>query len=361
MRRVLAVLLTATLVLAGCGTSSQPGSSSSTSSSSQETQQAGAGSNQEGQQAGSSEQQTSEPSGPIQIGLTQIVEHPALDATRQGIIDGLAEAGYVDGQNIKIEFQSAQGEPTVAQQIAEKFVADRKDLIIAIATRSAQAVVQATKNNPIPVVFSAVTDPVSAGLVSDLQKPGGHVTGTSDLVPVKVQMELFDRLGIQVKNLGVIYNAGEANSVALVEDIRDAADELGFTIVEAMVANAAEVQQAAQSLVGRVDGLYLITDNTLAQGVAAVIDIALGRKIPAISSVESYVEQGALATLGLNYYLHGKLTAQTVVEVLEGKNPGDVPVRYNEDLALMINTKTAEALGLDIPATVLAEAQKVGE
>nr|WP_245301930.1 ABC transporter substrate-binding protein [Symbiobacterium terraclitae] len=340
------------LVLAGCGGgSSQPqGSGSSSGSASNSTQGS--------QQTGSGQQNTA---GPIQIGLTQIVEHPALDATRQGIIDGLAEAGYVDGQQIKIEFQSAQGEPTIAQQIAEKFVADKKDLIIAIATPSAQAAVQATKSNPIPVIFSAITDPVGAGLVADLQKPGGHVTGASDLVPVKVQMELFQRLGIDVANLGVIYNAGEANSVALMNDIRAAAGELGLSVVEAMVANAAEVQQAAQSLVGRVDGLYLITDNTLAQGVASVIEIANSRKIPAISSVESYVEQGALATLGLNYYLHGKLTAEIIVDVLEGRNPGDLPVRYNEDLTLMVNTKTAEILGLDIPAAVLEEAQKVGE
>lgn len=352
MRRVLAVLLTAMLVLAGCGGgSSQPqGSGSSSGSASNSTQGS--------QQTGSGQQNTA---GPIQIGLTQIVEHPALDATRQGIIVGLAEAGYVDGQQIKIEFQSAQGEPTIAQQIAEKFVADKKDLIIAIATPSAQAAVQATKSNPIPVIFSAITDPVGAGLVADLQKPGGHVTGASDLVPVKVQMELFQRLGIDVANLGVIYNAGEANSVALMNDIRAAAGELGLSVVEAMVANAAEVQQAAQSLVGRVDGLYLITDNTLAQGVASVIEIANSRKIPAISSVESYVEQGALATLGLNYYLHGKLTAEIIVDVLEGKNPGDLPVRYNEDLTLMVNTKTAETLGLDIPAAVLEAAQKVGE
>nr|PZN73639.1 MAG: sugar ABC transporter substrate-binding protein [Bacillota bacterium] len=337
MRRVVAACLTAALLLAGCGgTAAQPEGGRGPESG------AGAG------------------VGPNRVGLTQIVEHPALDATRQGIIDGLREAGYEDGKQIAIDFQSAQGEQPVAQQIAEKFVADKKDLIIAIATPSAQAVVQATRNNPIPVVFSAVTDPVSAGLVSDLQRPGGHVTGTSDLVPVKIQMELFDRLGLDVTNVGVIYNAGEANSVALMKDIRVAAEELGLNVVEATVANAAEVQQAAQSLVGRVDGLYLITDNTLAQGVQAVIDVANAHKIPAISSVDSYVEQGALATIGLDYYLHGKLTAEVVVEILQGKNPGDLPVRYNEDLSLIINTKAVELLGIEVPADVLKDAKTIG-
>lgn len=337
MRRVLLACLAAALVLAGCGGSaSQP-------------------------QGTSGSDPSSGSDGRVRIGLTQIVEHPALDATRQGIIDGLRDAGYEDGKQIEIDFQSAQGEQPVAQQIAEKFVADKKDLIIAIATPSAQAVVQATRSNPIPVVFSAVTDPLSAGLVSDLQKPGGHVTGTSDLVPVKIQMELFDRLGLNVTNVGVIYNAGEANSVALMKDIKVAAEELGLNIVEATVANATEVQQAAQSLVGRVDGFYLITDNTLAQGVQAVIDIANTHKIPAISSVDSYVEQGALATFGLDYYLHGRLTAEVVAEILQGKDPGDLPVRYNEDLSLIINTRAVETLGLDIPAAVLEEARKVGE
>ena len=357
MRRICAVLLTVALVLAGCGGStSQPqGSSSSASNSS-----ASGGSTSTSSTSGGSETSSGTEARLIEIGLTQIVEHPALDATRQGIIDGLKEAGYEDGKQIRIDFQSAQGEQPVAQQIAEKFVADKKDVIVAIATPSAQAVVQATKNNPIPVVFSAVTDPLSAGLVSDLQKPGGHITGTSDLVPVKIQMELFDRLGLDVSNVGIIYNAGEANSVALMKDIKVAAEELGLNIVEATVANATEVQQAAQSLVGRVDGLYLITDNTLAQGVAAVIDIANSNKIPAISSVDSYVEQGALATIGLDYYLHGRLTAQVVVDILQGKNPSDLPVRYNEDLSLIINTKTVELLGIDVPAAVLEEAQKIG-
>lgn len=295
----------------------------------------------------------------LSIGITQIVEHPSLDTVRAGIIAGLEEEGFREGIEIEIDFHSAQGEQPIAQQIAQKFVMDRKDLIIALSTPSAQAAAQATQE--IPIIFGTVTDPVGAGLVESWERPGGNVTGTSDLTPVREQLSLFERLGTGVRRVGVIYNAGESNSVTTVALTKEAAAELGLEIVEATVANASEVQQAAQSLVGRVDGLYLITDNTLAQGVMAVIDVANSNKIPAISSVDSYVNQGALATFGLDYYRHGLLTAEVVVDILEGKNPGDLPVRYNEDLSLIINTKTVETLGLDIPAAVLEEAQKIGD
>lgn len=293
----------------------------------------------------------------LQIGLTQIVEHPALDATRQGIIDGLKAGGFEEGKQIKIDFQSAQGEPTNAQQIAQKFATDKKDLIIAIATPSAQAAVKNAKN--IPVIFSAVTDPVSAELVKSMEKPGGTVTGASDALPVKDQLALFAKLGTKVAKVGLIYNAGEANSVSTVNQTKEAAKALGLTLVEATVANAAEVQQAAQSLIGRVDGFYLITDNTLAQGVQSVITLANQKKLPTISAVDSYVDQGALATLGLDYYEHGKQTGLMAAEVLKGKKPADMPVQIGKDFPLTINTKTAKAIDLTIPADLLKAAKQV--
>lgn len=293
----------------------------------------------------------------LKVGITQIVEHPSLDLTRQGIIDALKEAGFEDGKQIKIDFQSAQGEMPVAQQIAQKFVSDKKDLIIAIATPNAQAAVQQTKD--IPIIFSAVTDPVGAQLVTSLEKPGANVTGTSDLTPAKEQLALFQQFGTQVKKVGVIYNPGEANSVFTVNQTKDAAKELGMTVVEATVTNSNEVQMAAQSLVGRAEGLYLITDNTLAQGVQSVIEIANAKKIPTVSAVKAYVEQGALATLGMDYYQLGKQTGAMAADVLKGKKAGDIPVLVGKDFTLVVNTKTAATIGLTLKEDLLAKAEKV--
>lgn len=293
----------------------------------------------------------------FQVGLTQIVEHPSLDTVRKGILAGLKDAGFEDGKQLKVDFQSAQGEMPIAQQIAQKFTADKKDIIIALATPSALAAAQATKD--IPVIFGTVTDPVGAKLVTSFEKPGGNVTGTSDMTPVKEQLKLFKDLGTQVKNVGIIYNPGEANSVFTVNQAKQAAAELGLTIVEGTVSSANEVQQAAQSLVGRVDAFYLITDNTLAQGVASVISLANSKKLPTVSVEKSYVDQGALATLGFDYYELGKQTGALAAEVLKGKQPADLPVQTSKDLKLTINTKAAAALGLTVPADLLSKAEKI--
>ncbi len=293
------------------------------------------------------------------VGLTQIVEHPSLDTVRKGILDALKEAGFEDGKNLKVEFQSAQGEMPVAQQIAQKFAADKKDIIIALATPSAQAAAQATKE--IPVIFGTVTDPVSAGLVASFEKPGGNVTGTSDMTPVKDQLALFGQLGLakKVEKVGMIYNTGEANSVFTVNQAKAAAKDLGLTIVEATATNASEVQQAAQSLVGRVDGLYLITDNTLAQGVQSVLALAAEKKIPTVSVERSYVEQGALITAGFDYYKLGKQTGAMAADVLKGKKPADMPVQTSKELTVSVNTKTMNALGVKVPDAIMAKAEKI--
>ena len=291
------------------------------------------------------------------VGLTQIVEHPSLDTVRKGILDGLKEAGFEDGKNLKVDFQSAQGEMPIAQQIAQKFTADKDDIIIALATPSAQAAAQATKE--IPIVFGTVTDPVGAGLVASFEKPGANVTGTSDMTPVKDQLALFQQLGTKVQKVGIIYNPGEANSVFTVNQAKEAAKALNLTIVEGTVSNANEVQQTAQSLVGRVDGFYLITDNTLAQGVQSVIALANEKKLPTVSVERSYVDQGALATAGFDYYKLGKQTGALAAEVLKGKKPAELPVQTSKELQLIVNTKAAGAIGLTVPADLLAKAEKV--
>lgn len=293
----------------------------------------------------------------IQIGITQIVEHPALDACRKGIIDKLKELGYEEGKNVKYDIQIAQGNIATANQIAKKFVGDKKDLIVAIATPSAQAVANLTKN--IPIVISAITDPVGAKLVKSLEKPGGNITGTTDMSPVKEQIALFDKLNIPVKRLGVIYNSGEANSRTLVNILKTVAKQRGIMVVEATVTNSNGVLMAAKSLVGKVDGIYIPTDNTVVSALESVLQVSFDNKIPVITGDTDSVVRGALASLGMDYYKLGLQTGVIVSKILKGEKPANIPVETLKDLDLFINESTAHKLGIKIDPELLKSAKKV--
>ncbi|ADR18371.1 ABC transporter substrate-binding protein [Calditerrivibrio nitroreducens] len=293
----------------------------------------------------------------IQIGITQIVEHPALDACRKGVIDKLKELGYEEGKNVKFDIQIAQGNIATANQIAKKFVGDKKDLIVAIATPSAQAVANLTKN--IPIVISAITDPVGAKLVKSLEKPGGNITGTTDMSPVKEQIALFDKLNISVKRLGVIYNSGEANSRTLVNILKAVAKQRGIMVVEATVTNSSGVLMAAKSLVGKVDGIYIPTDNTVVSALESVIQVSFDNKIPVITGDTDSVVRGALASLGMDYYKLGLQTGVIVSRILKGEKPANIPVETLKDLDLFINESTAQKLGIKIDPELLKSAKKV--
>jgi len=293
----------------------------------------------------------------IQIGITQIVEHPALDACRKGVIDKLKELGYEEGKNVKYDIQIAQGNIATANQIAKKFVGDKKDLIVAIATPSAQAVANLTKN--IPIVISAITDPVGAKLVKSLEKPGGNITGTTDMSPVKEQIALFDKLNISVKRLGVIYNSGEANSRTLVNILKTVAKQRGIMVVEATVTNSNGVLMAAKSLVGKVDGIYIPTDNTVVSALESVLQVSFDNKIPVITGDTDSVVRGALASLGMDYYKLGLQTGVIVSKILKGEKPANIPVETLKDLDLFINESTAHKLGIKIDPELLKSAKKV--
>ncbi len=283
--------------------------------------------------------------GKIRIGIMQIVDHPALNAVRQGFIDAMKEVyGYVEGENIEYDVQSAQGDIATANTIARKFVTEKVDLILSIATPTSQAAVNATKD--IPIVFSAVTDPVSAGLVKDLEHPGGNVTGISDMTPVARQIALITFLFPEAKRVGTLYNAGEVNSVVTNELAKKACAELGLELIEATVASTADVAMAAQSLVGKVDAIYVSTDNTVVSALDAVGSVCLSNKIPLILADPTTVGKGALCALGFDYYLHGRQTADIVARILKGENPGDIPVEFAKKLSLLVNSKTVEVLGL---------------
>jgi len=282
----------------------------------------------------------------IKIGIVQIIDHPALNNVRDGVIDALLEVyGYIPGENIEYDIQSAQGDMPTANTIAQKFVSEKVDLIVSIATPASQAAVNATRE--IPVVFSAVTDPVSAGLVSSLEKPGGNVTGVSDMVPVDRQMYLIKFLFPDAKKVGNLYNAGEVNSVVTNDMAKEACAELGMEILEATVATTADVSMAARSLVGKVDAIYVATDNTVISALDTVAKVCEDNKIPLFLADPTTVSQGALLALGFDYYLHGRQTADLVARILQGESPGEIPVEFARKLKLLFNPRTVEVLGLD--------------
>ena len=287
------------------------------------------------------------------VAITQIVEHPALDACRKGVEDELKAQGI----EVTWTYESAQGNPGTAAQIARKFVGQAPDAIVAISTPSAQTVVAATKD--IPVIFTAVTDPVGAKLVGDPKKPGGNVTGMSDLSPIAKHLDLIARITPKAKKIGVISNPGEANSVTLVGLLKEHAPARGMTIVEAAAPRSNDVLAAARSLVGKVDAIYVPTDNTVVSALEGVIKTGMENKLPVYAGDTDSVPRGAIAALGFNYYDVGRQTGTILARVLKGEKPGDIAVQGVEKTELAVNPKSAEAMGVTIPADVIAEAKTV--
>lgn len=293
------------------------------------------------------------------VSVTAIVEHPALDAVRDGVRDGLEEAGYKAGDNLEFTYESAQGNPATAAQIAREFVGNSPDVIVPISTPSAQAAAAATRD--IPIVFSAVTDPVAAGLVASNEAPGGNVTGVSDLSPIAEHVALVKEVAPEAEAVGFIYNPGEANSVVLLEYFREAAEKEGLSVVEAAANKSADVQAAARSLVGKAQAIYVPTDNTIVSALESLVAVAEENDLPLISGDTDSVERGALASVGFNYYEVGKQTAEVVLRVLKGENPGEIPVTFATGTDLVVNRKAAEAMGVTLPQAMTERASKVIE
>ncbi len=295
----------------------------------------------------------------VTVAVTAIVEHPALDAARDGIKEALSEAGYKEGENLKFVYESAQGNPGTAAQIARQFVGDAPNVIVPISTPSAQAVVSATRD--IPVVFTAVSDPLGAELIKDMEKPGGNVTGLSDMSPVADHVALIKEITPNAKSIGFIYNTAEANSVSTLAALKAEAEKAGLTIVESVATKSAEVQGAARALVGRVDVIYVPTDNTIVSAFEAAVGVAEEAKIPLYAGDTDSVNRGALAALGFNYFDVGKQTGEIVVRVLKGEKPGDIPVRVAAGTDLVINKKAAAKMGVTFPESVTSRATKTIE
>ncbi|UPS15875.1 ABC transporter substrate-binding protein [Vibrio alginolyticus] len=288
------------------------------------------------------------------VAVSQIVEHPALDATRQGLLDGLKAKGYEEGKNLEFDYKTAQGNPAIAVQIARQYVGENPDVLVGIATPSAQALVSATRS--IPVVFTAVTDPVGAKLVKSMEQPGKNVTGLSDLSPVAQHVDLIQEILPQVKSIGVVFNPGEANAVTLVELLKESAKAKGIQVVEATALKSADVQSATQAIAAKSDILYAPTDNTVASAIEGMIVAANQAKKPVFGGATSYVEKGAIAGLGFDYYQVGVQTADYVAAILDGQEPGKLGVKVATGSDLVINESAASKLGIKLPSSVVERA-----
>jgi len=290
----------------------------------------------------------------VVVEVTAIVQHPALDAARDGVKAALAEAGFKEGDNLKFVYQSAQGNPATAAQIARQFVGENPDVIVPISTPSAQAVVSATRD--IPVVFTAVSDPVGAQLVKSMEKPGGNVTGISDMSPVAEHIKLIREIMPNIKKLGYLYNPGETNSVSLLKALKAAAAKDNIEIVESTATKSADVKSAAEALVGRADAMYIPTDNTVVSALESAVGVADESKLPLFTADTDSVKRGALAALGFNYFDVGKQTGEVVVRILKGEKPGDIPVEIAKGTNLVVNLDAAKKMGVTIPQSVLDRA-----
>lgn len=279
------------------------------------------------------------------IGVIQLVEHAALDAANKGFIDGLTEAGI----QFEVDQQNAQGDQTACDTIATKLVNDGNDLILAIATPAAQAVVG--KTTEIPVLVTAVTDPASSGLVDTNEVPGGNVTGTSDLTPIKEQITLLKELLPEAKKVGILYCSAESNSVFQADIAKKEIESAGLTWEEFTVSSSNEMQSVTESMIGKVDCIYSPTDNTIAAGMAAVAMVANENNLPAIVGEAGMVAAGGLATYGVDYYNLGKLTATQAVKILKGEaTPAQMPIEYltADQCAFAGNEETAAIYNIDL-------------
>lgn len=301
-----------------------------------------------------------EDSGLKKVGIIQQAEHPALDATYEGFVEGLKEAGFEDGVNIKYDFNNAQGDQSNCVSIASKLVNNKSDLILAIATPAAQAV--AGKTTEIPTVITAVTDPQSSGLVESNKVPGGNITGTSDLTPVKEQIDLLVQILPDAEKIGVLYNSSETNSKFQADMAEEAIEAVGLEYIPVTVSNTNEIQSVVQSLVGKVDAIYIPTDNMIANGMSAVASVATENKIPIIVGEEGMCRAGGLATYGINYFNLGKQTGAMAAKILKGESvPSEMPIEYLTDCTLMINKTAADELGITIPQELLDKAGEILE
>lgn len=290
----------------------------------------------------------------VSVGIIQLVEHPALDAANKGFVDGLKNKGFEEGKNLKLDKQNAQADQSNLQTIAQRFVNNKVDLVCAIATPAAQTMANASKE--IPIVGTAITDYKTAKLVQDNAKPGTNVTGTTDKKPVDKQIAMIKQVLPQAKTVGFIYNSSEVNSQIQIEEAKKAAAAQGLAAVEATVSNVNDIQQAAQSLMGKVDAIYVPTDNVIASAMPNLTKITDEKKIPVFCGEANMVKGGGLAALGVDYYKLGVQAGEMAGDILLGKaKPQTMAVEEQKTFTVTLNEEAAKRLGITFPDALLKE------
>lgn len=281
----------------------------------------------------------------VNLGILQLMDHESLNATREGFLDVLEEAGYVEGENLNVDYQNAQLDQSNLQTMSER-LSGQNDLILAIATPAAVSL--ANVDQETPILFTAITDPVDADLVESLDAPGGNLTGTTDAGPIKEQIDLLLSLITDPAQIGIIYNSSEPNSVIQGDQATELLEAAGVQVVLKTVSSTNEVQQAMESLAGDVQGIYIPTDNTLASTMGSVKQVAEANKLPVVAASTDQVKAGGLATYGIDYYELGRQTGEMALEIIEeGADPATMPVQSSEVLDLVVNEEVAEALSID--------------
>lgn len=294
---------------------------------------------------------------PYKIGVIQLVEHQSLDAIYQGIVDEFADNGYVDGENISIDYKNGQGDQSNLKTISQQFVNDDKDVILGIATGAAQAA--ASETDSIPIVAASVTDLVSAALVESNEAPGGNVTGVSDMTPVTEQLDILLKLVPDAKTIGLAYCSSEVNSEVQAKIAKEYIESKGLTCVPTTIVTTNDITQSLQSIVDKVDAIYIPVDNTFASAMPTVMNVCEEQKIPIVVGAAAMVEEGALASVAFDYYDAGRQSGKMAIKILKGADPAVTPVELVEETHIYLNKTYADKIGITIPEDLLNSAAEV--
>ncbi|WP_105106119.1 ABC transporter substrate-binding protein [Streptococcus suis] len=288
----------------------------------------------------------------VKVGVLQYMEHESLTAAREGFVAELEANGYKEGEKLVLDYQNAQGDQANLQTISEQLI-DGNDIVLAIATPSAQSL--ATVSTETPIVFTAVTDPLSADLVESIEKPGGLLTGTSDQAPIDKQVELLGQAVPDAKTVGILYTTSERNSEVQVEQAKELLEKAGYKVVVKGITSTNEVQDATTSLMKDVDALFIPTDNTVASTMTMNGELSVEHKVPVIGGSTDMVDEGGLLTYGTNYEALGRQTAKMAIKIIEGANVSETAVEYPETVSLHVNEEMAQKLGIDTSKLAVSE------